>query len=351
MKRMCALLVQTAALILALTTVAAAQDYPNKPVRIVVPFPPGGFNDIVARLIGAQLSERLGKQFLVDNRSGAGGAIAGEIVANAPKDGHTLLIVSIAIAINPWMRKLPYDAITAFTPVAVLATAPNVVAVNADLPAKSIKELVALAKSKPGDLKYASSGVGTFLHLGGELFKLTTGIDLLHVPFRGAGPALIDVMGGHTQASFVSVPSVIGHVRSGKLRALGVGGSKRSFAMPDVATVAEQGWPGYSAANWIGIVAPAGTPEPIVALLHKEITAIQDSAELKQRFVAEGTDVLKMSVPSSAASSSASTPSGARSSRTPRSRRSDGGVDARPGADVAATGAGAGTETRLSRYY
>jgi tripartite-type tricarboxylate transporter receptor subunit TctC len=296
MKKMCALLVQIAALILALTTVAAAQDYPNKPVRIVVPFPPGGFNDIVARLIGAQLSERLGKQFLVDNRSGAGGAIAGEIVANAPKDGHTLLIVSIAIAINPWMRKLPYDAITAFTPVAVLATAPNVVAVNADLPAKSIKELVALAKSKPGDLKYASSGVGTFLHLGGELFKLTTGTDLLHVPFRGAGPALIDVMGGHTQAAFVSVPSVIGHVRSGKLRALGVGGSKRSFAMPDVATVAEQGWPGYSAANWIGIVAPAGTPEPIVALLHKEITAIQDSAELKQRFVAEGTGVMKMSV-------------------------------------------------------
>ena len=297
MKRLCALLVQIAALILALTTVAAAQDYPNKPVRIVVPFPPGGFNDIVARLIGAQLSERLGKQFLVDNRSGAGGAIAGEIVANAPKDGHTLLIVSIAIAINPWMRKLPYDAITAFTPVAVLATAPNVVAVNADLPAKSIKELVALAKSKPGDLKYASSGVGTFLHLGGELFKLTTGTDLLHVPFRGAGPALIDVMGGHTQAAFVSVPSVIGHVRSGKLRALGVGGSKRSFAMPDVATVAEQGWPGYSAANWIGIVAPAGTPEPIIALLHKEITAIQDSAELKQRFVAEGTGVMKMSVP------------------------------------------------------
>jgi tripartite-type tricarboxylate transporter receptor subunit TctC len=296
MKKMCALLVQIAALILALTTVAAAQDYPNKPVRIVVPFPPGGFNDIVARLIGAQLSERLGKQFLVDNRSGAGGAIAGEIVANAPKDGHTLLIVSIAIAINPWMRKLPYDAITAFTPVAVLATAPNVVAVNADLPAKSIKELVALAKSKPGDLKYASSGVGTFLHLGGELFKLTTGTDLLHVPFRGAGPALIDVMGGHTQAAFVSVPSVIGHVRSGKLRALGVGGSKRSFAMPDVATVAEQGWPSYSAANWIGIVAPAGTPEPIIALLHKEITAIQDSAELKQRFVAEGTDVMKMGV-------------------------------------------------------
>ena len=296
MTRMRALLAKTAALILALTTVAAAQDYPNRPVRIVVPFPPGGFNDIVARLIGAQLSERLGKQFIVDNRSGAGGTIAGELVANAPKDGHTLLIVSIAGAINPWMRKLPYDTVKSFTPVAVLATAPNVAVINPDVPAKSVKEFVALAKKQPGELKYASSGVGTFLHLGGELFKLLAGVDLLHVPFRGAGPALIDVMGGHTQAAFVSVPSVIGHVRSGKLRAIGVGGTKRSFAMPDVPTVAEQGVTGYNAANWIGIVAPAGTPVPIVALLHKEISAIQDTPELKKRFVAEGTDVMKMGV-------------------------------------------------------
>jgi len=296
MTRMRALLAKTAALILALTTVAAAQDYPNRPVRIVVPFPPGGFNDIVARLIGAQLSERLGKQFIIDNRSGAGGTIAGELVANAPKDGHTLLIVSIAGAINPWMRKLPYDTVKSFTPVAVLATAPNVAVINPDVPAKSVKEFVALAKKQPGELKYASSGVGTFLHLGGELFKLLAGVDLLHVPFRGAGPALIDVMGGHTQAAFVSVPSVIGHVRSGKLRAIGVGGTKRSFAMPDVPTVAEQGVTGYNAANWIGIVAPAGTPVPIVALLHKEISAIQDTPELKKRFVAEGTDVMKMGV-------------------------------------------------------
>jgi tripartite-type tricarboxylate transporter receptor subunit TctC len=291
-----ALLAKTAALILALTTVAAAQDYPNRPVRIVVPFPPGGFNDIVARLIGAQLTERLGKQFIIDNRSGAGGTIAGELVANAPKDGHTLLIVSIAGAINPWLRTLPYDTVKSFTPVAVLATAPNVAVINPDVPAKSVKEFVALAKQQPGELKYASSGVGTFLHLGGELFKLLAGIDLLHVPFRGAGPALIDVMGGHTQASFVSVPSVIGHVRSGKLRAIGVGGSNRSFALPDVPTVAEQGVTGYNAANWIGIVAPAGTPEPVVALLHKEISAIQDSPELKKRFVAEGSDVMKMGV-------------------------------------------------------
>jgi tripartite-type tricarboxylate transporter receptor subunit TctC len=296
MRSVCALLLKAAAVMLALTCAAAAQDYPNKTVRIVVPFPPGGFNDIVARHIATHLTERFGKQVVVDNKSGAGGAIAGELVANAPKDGHTLLIVSVAIALNPALRTMPYDTIKAFTPVAVIATAPIVAVVNPDV-APSLKEFVALAKQKPGELKYTSSGVGTFLHFGGELFKLTAGVDLLHVPFRGAGPALIDVMGGHSQASFASVPSVIGHVRSGKLRALAVGSTKRTAAMPDVPTAAEGGVPAYQAANWIGIVAPAGTPEPVVALLHKEISAIQDSAELKQRFAAEGVDVMRMSVP------------------------------------------------------
>jgi tripartite-type tricarboxylate transporter receptor subunit TctC len=296
MTRLCALLLRTACLVAALTTAAAAQDYPTKTVRILVPFSPGGFNDIVARLLATQLSERLGKQFVVENKTGAGGAVAGELVANAPKDGHTLLIVSIAIAINPWMRALPYDTIKAFTPVSVLATAPVVAVVNTDLPAKSVKELVGLAKQKPGELKYASSGVGTFMHLGAELFKLTAGVDLLHVPFRGAGPAMIDVMGGHTQVSFASVPSIIGHVRSGKLRAVGVGALERNAALPDLPTMTEGGVPGYQAANWIGIVAPAGTPAPVVALLHKEISAIQDSPELRKRYAFEGVDVLRMSV-------------------------------------------------------
>jgi tripartite-type tricarboxylate transporter receptor subunit TctC len=288
------LLLAAASLTLALTNTVAAQDYPSKAVRIVVPFPPGGFNDIVARVIGTQLTERLGQQFIVDNRAGAGGTIAGEIVANAPKDGHTLLIVSIAGAINPWLRKFPYDAIKSFTPIAVIATAPNVTVVTGNLPVKSVKEFVAMAKAKPGELKYASSGVGTFLHLGGELFKLQAGIDLLHVPFRGAGPALIDVMGGHTQAAFVSVPSALPHVRSGKLKALAVGGEVRSAALPDVPTVAEAGIPNYRAANWIGIVAPAGTPPEVVAKLHKEISIIQDSPELKKQFDHEGAQVLRM---------------------------------------------------------
>ncbi len=296
MTRLCALLLRTACIVLALTTAVAAQNYPTKSVRVLVPFPPGGFNDIVARLIATQLSERLGKQFVVENKTGAGGAVAGELVANAPKDGHTLLIVSIAIAINPWMRTLPYDTIKDFTPISVLATAPIVAVINADLPAKSMNEFVALAKQKPGELRYASSGVGTFMHLGAELFKLTAGVDLLHVPFRGAGPAMIDVMGGHSQASFASIPSIVGHVRSGKLRAVGVGALKRSPALPDLPTMTEGGLTGYQAANWIGIVAPAGTAAPVVALLHKEISAIQDSPELRKRFAFEGVDVLQMSV-------------------------------------------------------
>jgi tripartite-type tricarboxylate transporter receptor subunit TctC len=289
-----ALLLRSMCVVLALTASAAAQDYPNRPVRIVVPFPPGAINDTVGRLIAAQLSERLGKQFIVENKPGAGGIIAGELVANAPKDGHTLMIVSLAIAVNPHMYKMTYDAVKDFAPIAILATAPNVLAVNAALPAQSVKDVIALAKAKPGDLKYASSGVGTFLHLGPELFKLMAGVDILHVPFRGAGPAMIDVVAGNSQMSFASVPSTIAHVRSGKLRALGVGGLKRSFALPDVPTIDQSGVPGYQAANWIGIVAPAGTPEPILSRLYKEVTAAQDSPEMKKQFANEGAEIARM---------------------------------------------------------
>jgi tripartite-type tricarboxylate transporter receptor subunit TctC len=294
MARLHSLLLGAAGLMLAAMTAVVAQDYPTKPVRIVVPFPPGGFNDIVGRLVATQLSERLGKQFIVENRSGAGGVVAGELVANAPKDGHTLLIVSLAIAVNPWLRQLPYDTVKDFAPIAILATAPVVVAVNHELPVKSITELVALAKANPGQLQYASSGVGTFMHLSAELFKLSAGIDVLHVPFRGAGPALIDVIGGHTKMAFASVPSTVAHVRSGKLRALGVGGRTRSATLPDVPTVTES-LPGYEAANWIGLVAPAGTPAAVVAKLHGELSAVQDSPEALRQFAAEGAEVVRMS--------------------------------------------------------
>ena len=247
MTRVQALLLKAVGLLLALTTIATAQDYPAKPVRILIPFPPGGFNDIVGRLIAAQLTERLSKQFVVENKPGAGGIVAGEQLVNSPKDGHTLMIVSLAITVNPYFYKMPYSPVTHFAPVAILASAPNVLSINPNLPAKSIKELVALAKAKPGELRYASSGQGTFMHLGPELFKLMAGVDIVHVPFRGAGPAMIDVMGGDTQMTFASVPSTMTHVRSGKLMALGVGGTKRSFALPEVPTIAEAGVPGSSA--------------------------------------------------------------------------------------------------------
>lgn len=297
MPKLHSLLLKATCLMLAIagSTAVAAQDYPTKPVRILVAFSPGGINDTIARLVAAQLSERLGKQFIVDNKPGAGGLIAGEALVSAPKDGHTLLVVSMAIAVNPHMYKMPYDTRTAFAPIAILARAPNVLSVNAGLPAKSVEELIALAKAKPGDLRYASSGMGTFMHLGPELFNMMAGVNIQHVPFKGGGPALIDVMGGDTHMSFASVVTTGPHIRSGKLRALGVGGVKRNAALPDVPTIAEAGVPGYECANWIGFVAPAGTPESIVALLRKELIQAQDSPEMKKLFMNEGAEEVRMS--------------------------------------------------------
>jgi tripartite-type tricarboxylate transporter receptor subunit TctC len=290
-----ALLLKTAAFVVALTSVAAAQDYPNKPVRLIIPFPPGGINDTVGRLIATQLSTRLGKQFVVDNRGGAGGTVGTDLAANAPKDGYTLLVISLAHAVNPWLYKLPYDPIKSFTPVAIVASAANVIVVHPSLPVHSVKELTALAKEKPGQLQYASAGVGSFMHLGGELFKLAAGVNLLHVPFRGAGPAMIDLVGGHTKVAFATTLTAPPYVRDGKLRALGIGAATRNAALPDVPTVAEAGVPGYEVANWIGIVAPAGTPQAIVETLHREISAIQDSPEVKQTFTSQGAEVVRMS--------------------------------------------------------
>jgi tripartite-type tricarboxylate transporter receptor subunit TctC len=272
---------------------AAQDDYPNKAVRVIVPFAPGGLNDLLARSVSAQLSERLGKQFVVENKTGAGGIVGSELVAKSPADGYTLLIVSIAHAVNPALYKLPYDSLKAFAPISLFASSPNAFAINPDLPAKSLKEFIALAKSKPGDIQYASGGIGGSLHLGMELFKLTAGIDLLHVPFRGAGPAIIDVAGGHTKAIMATVTTLAPHIKSGKLRPLGMSGTTRSRVMPDVPTIEEAGVPGYVAGNWIGIAGPAGTPPAIIARLNKEISQIQDSADFKSRLDADGADVVK----------------------------------------------------------
>ena len=197
---------------------------------------------------------------VVDNRGGAGGVIGTEAAANAAHDGYTLLIISIAHAVSPWLYKLPYDPIKSFAPVAILASGPNVLVVNPELPVHSVNELIALAKQKPGELNYASAGIGSFQHLGGELFKLTAGVNIVHVPYKGGGPAMIDVVGGHTKIMFSSLVQTSGFVLNGKLRALGTGGSQRSSVLPDVPTIAEAGLPGYEANNWWGIMAPAGTP-------------------------------------------------------------------------------------------
>jgi tripartite-type tricarboxylate transporter receptor subunit TctC len=288
-------MLSAAGALLVLTATTGAQDYPTKPVRLIIPFPPGGSNDVVGRMIATKLSERLGKQIVVDNRGGAGGVIGTEAAANATPDGYTLAVISIAHAVNPWLYKLTYDPIKSFAPVAVLATGPNVLAVNPDLGVNSVKDLIALAKSKPGELQYASAGVGSFQHLGGELFKLEAGVDMLHVPFKGGGPAMIDVIGGHTKLLFSSLVQTTPHLKSGKLKALGTGGKSRSPILPDVPTIAEAGVPGYEATNWWGIVAPAGTPAPIIAQLHKEIAAVQQSPEVQEQFARQGAAVLQMS--------------------------------------------------------
>jgi tripartite-type tricarboxylate transporter receptor subunit TctC len=289
------LLLKAAGALLALTTVAAAQDYPSRPVRVIVPFPAGGVNDIVGRLFATQLSERLGKQFIVDNRTGAGGVVGTEIAANAPKDGYTLLVVSIVNAVNPWLYKLPYDPVNAFVPIAFLATAPTVMVVNPDLPAKSVKELVALAKAKPGDVPYATAGVGSFMHLSAELFKLMADIDMLHVPFKGGGPAIIDLVAGNTKVGFATTITTTPFLRSGKLRALGVGALKRSAILPELPTIDETGVPGYDVSNWIGLMAPAGVPAAVVDTLHKEITAILQTPETQKQLAARGAEALPMS--------------------------------------------------------
>src|SRR5882672_1353781 len=289
------LLLKAAGLLLALTTVAAAQDYPTKPIRLIIPFPPGGSNDVVGRVFATHLGERLGKQVIVDNRgAGAGGIVGTEVAHNSPPDGYTILIISLAHAVNPWLYKLPYDPIKGFTPIAMLGSGPVVLVVNPELPVKSVKELVDTAKQQPGKLQYASAGIGSFQ-------QLTAGTNILHVPFKGGGPAMIDVIGGHTKVMFSSLVQTTPHIKSGKLRALGTGGLKRNPVLPDVPAIAEAGVPGYEAVNWWGVVAPAGTPAAIVEKLHKEITAVQESDEVKKQFASEGAQVVQMSSPEFAA--------------------------------------------------
>ena len=282
-----------AALLLALVSPAAA-EYPDKPIRLIIPFPPGGSNDVVGRLVANQLSEKLGQKVYVDNRGGAGGVLGTEGAANATPDGYTLLVVSLAHAVNPSLYKLNYDPIKSFVPVSIMATGPNVLVVNPNLPVKDVKELVALAREKPGTLDYASAGIGSFQHLGGELFKLDAGVDIQHVPYKGGGPAMQDVIAGHVKVMFSSLVQTTPFIQSGQLRALGTGGSKRNPVLPDVPTIAEAGVPGYAADNWWGILAPAGTPQPIVDKLYADIQVVLKSPELTAAFSREGAAAVQM---------------------------------------------------------
>ena len=283
------------ALVAAVPLARAADDYPSRPIHLVIPFPPGGSNDVVGRVFAAALGDRLGKQIVVENRGGAGGVVGTEIASNAAPDGYTLLVISLAHAVNPWLYKLKYDPIKAFVPVGIMASGTNVLVVNPTLPVRSVKELVALAQQKPGELNYASAGIGSFQHLGGELFKLDAKVNIVHVPFRGGGPALLDVIAGNTKVMFSSLVQTTPYVRSGQLLALGTGGAQRSPVLPDVPTIAEAGVPGYEALNWWGIIAPAGTPAAIVEKVHAALAAAQDSPETQQHLESEGAAVVRMS--------------------------------------------------------
>jgi tripartite-type tricarboxylate transporter receptor subunit TctC len=276
----------------ALADQASAQDYPTRPVRWIVGFPPGGPTDIVARLMGQWLLERLGQPFIIENRPGAGGNIATQAVANAAPDGYMLLMASHANAINATLyQKLSFNFLADIAPVAGLVRVPNVLEVHPSVPAKTVAEFIAYAKANPGKISYASAGNGTSAHLAAELFKAMTGVDLLHVPYRGSAPALTDLLAGQVQIMFDSMPSSIEHIRAGKLRALAVTSATRSEALPDVPTIADT-VPGYDTNGWFGVGAPKGTPRPIIERLNREINAGLADAKMKARFAEFGASTI-----------------------------------------------------------
>ena len=273
---------------------AAAADYPSRPVRLILPFSAGGPSDIISRLFAQKLGESMGQQFIADNRGGAGGIIACETAARASPDGYTLLMGAIGVlTINPHLReKLPFDPIRDFQPVALLSSSPYVLLLYPGVPARSVKELVALAQARPGKLNYASGGVGTGNHLSGELFKITAGIDLTHVPYKGASLALGDLMGGQVQALFVNVLPAIPHVKSGKARALAVTAARRSVALPEVPTFAETGYPAVVASSSFGLLAPARVSPAIVKRLNGELARIARQPDVRERLEGQGAEVI-----------------------------------------------------------
>ncbi len=272
---------------------AAAQDYPNKPIRLVVPYPPGGGNDTLGRLVAQRLSTSLGQQVYVDNKPGAGGNLGTDLAAHARPDGYTLTLGFVAnMAMTPHLGKLGYDPVKDFAPISMVAQGYQILVVNPSFPAKSVPELVALAKAKPGSLNYASGGNGSPLHLVAELFKLSAGIDMQHIPYKGSNPAAAAVLGGETQMVFGGVVSSLPFVKSGRLRALAVTSPKRIDAAPDVPTMAELGYAGVEASSWYGLFAPAGTPPAIIARLNREMVALGKNPEHREQLDKQGQEAV-----------------------------------------------------------
>jgi tripartite-type tricarboxylate transporter receptor subunit TctC len=268
---------------------AAAQDFPNKPIKLIVPFPAGGPNDMIARVVGQRMSELIRQPVLIDNRGGQAGVLGTDAVAKANPDGYTIGIVSAsALAISPTMEKVAYDVAKDFAPVTLVATVPEMLVVTSNIPANNMAELVALAKAHPGKFNYASAGVGGLPHLAGELFKLTAKIDIVHVPYRGAAPAINDLLGQQVQMTFLDLPVLLPHIKAGTLRPIALGAPERAPTAPDVPTTAEVGMPGLLIENWYGMIAPAKTPEAIVATLNRIANEAMADPSVKQKLADQG---------------------------------------------------------------
>lgn len=271
---------------------ALAQQYPSKPIRLIVPFTPGGSTDIVARIVGQKLGDALGAQVLIDNRPGAGGNIGVELAAKSAPDGYTLVMGHIGtFAVNPALyARLPYDPIRDFAPISLVAMVPNMLVVHPSLPVKSVRELIALSRSRPGQLNYGSSGAGGTPYLAVEYFKLLAKVDIVHIPYKGAAPMIIDLIGGHLSLTITGIPPLLPHVKAGKLRALAVATSKRLPLLPELPTIAEAALPGYEATSWYGVLAPAATPKEIITRINAEIVKGIARPDAAQRLAGEGAE-------------------------------------------------------------
>ena len=283
-------------LLICVNVSAQSQAYPTRPIRFVVPYVPSGGVDFVARTLAEKLSQTFSHPVIVDNRPGGSTNIGTELVARAAPDGYTFLVASVPTSVNMTLFKnLRFNIIKDFIHISLLSTAPNILVVHPSLPVKSIHELVSYAKARPGQLTFGSAGIGTSNHLSGELFKIMAGIDMLHVPYKGGGAAVTELLGGHISMYFATPPSVMSHVQSGKLRALGVTSEKRSASVPDIPTISESGLPGFDQSAWHGLFAPAGTPAPIIAKLSTEVVKVLKMPDVEKRFNSQGVDVIASS--------------------------------------------------------